>query len=261
MFNSQHILYMVFATILSIVGLILCRKYVKQDKSKKLVLKIFAILTVIIHYSILYVDFFSTGVAEAEPPLLLPIYPCNVMMWLLLICAFIKNDKSKFAKALYEFTFYAGIICGSIGILLNENFASNPSLLHWYSLRGLLSHSTMVFGCLYILVGGFIRIDVSNCLSSVFGLCLFLVDGFIINSLYLIFGLGQCNSMFLQKVPFEACPWLNTYVMGLMGLMLVFVFTCICEHFTKQKQDRFLYKLGLKLSKKSENKDNHIGEK
>lgn len=246
--------------ILTIVGLVLCKIYIKQDKSKKLVLKIFAILTVIIHYSILYVDFFSTGVAEAEPPLLLPIYPCNVMMWLLLICAFIKNDKSKFAKALYEFTFYAGIICGSIGILLNENFASNPSLLHWYSLRGLLSHSTMVFGCLYILVGGFIRIDVSNCLSLVFGLCLFLVDGFIINSLYLIFGLGQCNSMYLQQVPFEAYPWLNTYVMGLAGLLLVFIFTCICEHFMKKKQDRFLYKLGQKLSRKSENSGENIEE-
>lgn len=260
MFNTQHILYMVFAMILTIVGLVLCKIYIKQDKSKKLVLKIFAILTVIIHYSILYVDFFSTGVAEAEPPLLLPIYPCNVMMWLLLICAFIKNDKSKFAKALYEFTFYAGIICGSIGILLNENFASNPSLLHWYSLRGLLSHSTMVFGCLYILVGGFIRIDVSNCLSLVFGLCLFLVDGFIINSLYLIFGLGQCNSMYLQQVPFEAYPWLNTYVMGLAGLLLVFIFTCICEHFMKKKQDRFLYKLGQKLSRKSENSGENIEE-
>lgn len=246
--------------ILTIVGLVLCKIYIKQDKSKKLVLKIFAILTVIIHYSILYVDFFSAGVAEAEPPLLLPIYPCNVMMWLLLICAFIKNDKSKFAKALYEFTFYAGIICGSIGILLNENFASNPSLLHWYSLRGLLSHSTMVFGCLYILVGGFIRIDVSNCLSLVFGLCLFLVDGFIINSLYLIFGLGQCNSMYLQQVPFEAYPWLNTYVMGLAGLLLVFIFTCICEHFMKKKQDRFLYKLGQKLSRKSENSGENIEE-
>lgn len=242
---------MIIATLLTAGGLVLCKLFVKQEKWKRFILKVFAILTVVLHFSILYVDFFTYGKAEVASPLLLPIYPCNVLMWLLVICAFIKNPKTKVAKVLFEFTFYAGVVCGIIGIVLNENFASNPTLANWFSLRGLLSHSTMVFGCIYILVGGFIRLDITNCISVFAGLCLFLIDGLIINGLYHIFGLGDCNSMYLQANPFPSMPWLNTYVMGIAGMLVVFIISNLCELITLEKQDRFLVKCYNKVFKNS----------
>lgn len=262
MFNTAHILYMIISFSLAIVGLVLCGKFIKKEETKKLVLKISALTTVALHYSVLYVDFFSTGSAEVASPLLLPIYPCNVMMWLLLILAFKKKSDTKFAKVLYEFTFYAGVVCGLIGLIFNENYANTPTLADWDSLHGLLSHSTMVFGCLYILVGKFIKIDTSNCISVFFGLCLFLVDGVIINGLYLIFGLGECNSMYLQEIPFPDFPWLNTFVMGILGLLLVFIVATIVEICTKPKCDRFLTKLYNKIFKKQKinTKENQGGE-
>lgn len=240
MFNKQHIFYMIISFSLTILGLILSRIFIKKYSHKKTLLKIFAILTVCIHFSSLYVDFFTYGYAKIESPMILPIYPCNVLMWLLVICAFLKNDNSKIAKHLYEFTFYGGVICGIIGIVLNENFASNPTLLNWFSIKGLLSHSTMVFGSAFILVGKFIKINVSNCISVFLGLCLFLVDGYIINGLYYIFGLNPCNSMYLLSSPLPQITWFNTYTMGLIGLALVFVITNIVEFFTLQKDERFL---------------------
>jgi len=240
---------------LIIIGLVLCKIFVKDEKWKKIILKIFAILTVVIHFSTVYVDFFANkGTAVVESTLLLPIYPCNVIMWSLVICAFLKNSKSKFAKIVYEFTFFAGVICGLIGIIFNENFASNPDLSNWFSLRGLLSHTTLVFGCLYILVGGFIKIQVSNCISCFCGLVFFLVDGYIINGLYKVFGLKSCNSMYLEEVPFPDFPWFNTFVMGLMGLMLVFIITEIYELIAKPREERTLYKLFKKLKKGDNNK-------
>lgn len=243
MFNTQHILYMVISFALTIVGLILCSRFIKDEKKKQIVLKVSAILTVIIHYSVLYVDFFKTGRAEVEAPQLLPIYPCNVLMWLLVVCAFIKDTKTKFSKLLFEFTFYAGVLCGIIGIVLNENYGHNPTLANYFSLHGLLSHSTMVFGCLYILVGKFIRIDTSNCISVFAGLCLFLVDGFVVNGLYKVFGLGDCNSMYLQEPPLPNAPWLNTYLMGIIGLAIVFIITLIVEQFTLKKEDRLFERI------------------
>lgn len=260
MFNTQHILYMVISAILTIVGLVLCGHFIKDENKKKIVLKVSAIVTVAIHYSVLYVDFFSTGKAEVASPQLLPIYPCNVVMWLLLICAFLKNSKSKIAKILYEFTFYAGVLCGIIGIVLNENFGRNPSLANYFSLHGLLSHSTMVFGCLYILVGKFIRIDTSNCLSVLAGLCLFLVDGYIINGLYKVFGLGDCNSMYLQEPPLSSAPWLNTYLMGLAGLLLVFIITLIVERFTLKKEERMVERLKCFFKERKTKKEISEGE-
>lgn len=255
MFNTQHILFMVISAILTIAGLILCKLFIKEEKWKKFVLKVAAILTVLIHFSTVYVDFFvNKGTAVVESTLLLPIYPCNVLMWFLVICAFLKNTNSKFAKVLYEFTFYAGVVSGLIGIIFNENYASNPTLANWFSLRGLLSHVMMVYGCLYILVGGFIKIDLTNCFSCFCGLVFFLIDGFVINGIYKIFGLKSCNSMYLEQLPFPDLPWLNTYVMGLMGLLLVFVFAEIFELITKKKEDRSLYKL-FKITQKKKEKN------
>lgn len=254
MFNLAHILYMVISAVITIGLLVLCGIFVKQDKYKRLILKIAAILTVVLHYSAVYVDFFSTGTAIVESPLILPIYPCNIVMWLLVICAFLKKPESKVAKVLYEFTFYAGVVCGIIGIVLNENYANNPTLANWFSLKGLLSHSTMVFGCLYILVGRFIKIRVSNCISVFLGLCLFLVDGAIINGLYLACGLGKCNSMYLQAPPFANMPWLNTYVMGCMALILVFAITVVFEQCALKKEDRWYTLLKVKIDTFKEKK-------
>lgn len=251
---------MTTAAALSIILLVLCGKFIKQEKHKRLVLKIAAVLTVILHYSTLYVEFFKTGSATVESPMLLPIFPCNVVMWLLLICAF-SDNKSRVGKILFEFTFYAGVICGLIGLIFNENYAANPTLSDYFSLRGLLSHTTLVFGCIYILVGKFIKIDVSNCISAFCGLCLFLVDGFIINGLYAVFGLDPVNSMYLFENPFDNLPWLNTYMMGLAGLLLVFLITNLVEIFSLKKENRFLYKLANKIKNKdSNNKINEKGE-
>ncbi len=161
---------MAVSAILTVAGLIFCKLFIKEERNKKTVLKVSGLLTVFIHYSILYVDFFTYGSAEVESSFLIPVYPCNVVMWLLVICAFSKSETSKFKKVLFEFTFYAGVVCGIIGIVFNVNYAHSPSLADYFSLKGMLSHSTMVFGCLYILVGDFIKIDVSNCISVFCGL-------------------------------------------------------------------------------------------
>ena len=249
MFNLSHILYLVISAIATIGLLILFKFTVKKKNHKFLILKVFAILTVVLHFSTLYVDFFKTGIATVESPQLLPIYPCNIVMWLLLICAFIKNPENKVARTVLEFTFWAGIVCGIIGVVFNENYGNNPTLTDWSVFKGLLSHSTMIFGCLYILLAGLIKIRVRNCVSVFLGLCLFLLDGFIINSLYKIFKLGECNSMYLQELPFVNAPWLNVYTIGIFAIVLVFVLTILYEQLFVKKEERFTTLLKNKLKK------------
>lgn len=239
MFNRAHILYMVISTIITIVLLVLAGIFVKSEKWKRIILRFFAVITVVLHFSDLYVDFFTTGSAKVASPQLLPIFPCNVLMWLLLIGAYLKNYDNKFAKVLLEFVFYAGIVCGTLGIVLNENFDSNPTLTDWSVLKGLLSHSTMIFGCIYILVARFIKIRVVNCLSIFLGLCFFLVDGAIINGLYAIFHLKPCNSMYMLEPALSSAPWLSQALMGVFGIMLAFVITAIYEQIALPKHERW----------------------
>lgn len=94
LFDLPHILYMVITFSLTAVLLIILHYKVTTTTGKVNVLKISAILTVIVHYSSLWVDYFSYGSATVQNTMLLPIYPCNIMMWLLLAVSFVKNVKA-----------------------------------------------------------------------------------------------------------------------------------------------------------------------
>lgn len=249
MFNTIHILYMVISAIITSALLVLFHLKARDEEQKIRILRFFAIITVVIHISSLWVDFFKTGEAIAQSVMLLPIHPCNVCMWLLVIVSFYKDKRSIVYKLLSEFTFWAGTVCGSIGIIFNENFASNPTLADYDVLKGMLSHSTMLLGCIYLLVSGFVRIRVSNVISVVAGLTLFVIDGAIINALYSIFDLPPCNSMYLLEVPFANMPWLNTLVIGIIGSLVCFAITAIYETITLPSGERWYHRLFTKSEK------------
>lgn len=203
MFNTQHILYMVISGVLTAALLVLCRKYVKKETNKNHILKFFAIITVLIHISDAWVDYFATGgQATINSTHFFPIYPCNVVMWMLLIASLMHNKKHIVFQMLAEFCFWGGIICSTIGIVLNQNFGNNPTLADYDILKGLLSHSTMLFGCIYMLVGGFIRIRSFNALSVTAGLGIFVICGIVCNRLYEAFGMEPPDGMFLLSNPY-----------------------------------------------------------
>ena len=234
---------MIISTAVLIGLLVLCGFTVKQQKWKDFILKFAAVITVVLHYSSLYVDFFKTGTAVVESPMLLPIYPCNVAMWLLLICAFWKNKQSKVFAVIAEFTFYLGIVGGTVGIMFNEIYASTPTLASWHTLKGFLSHSTMMFGCIYLLTGKYIKIRVKNTISVFLGLIFLLVDGFIIIGLYRAFKLDPPNCMYILSNPFPNISWFSSYLMGVIGIILTFIITTIVEQIVLPKEERWYTKL------------------
>ena len=243
LFDKTHILFMIISAVLIAGLLIVCGLLIKNPKHKNLILKIAAIATVIIHYSCIYVDYFSTGSADVKNTYILPVYPCNIAMWLLLIAALIKNKESKTFKVVAEITFYLGIIGGVAGIAFNENYGNTPSLQDWDILSGLLSHSTMLFGCIYLLVGKYIKIRVNNLISIAIGLVLLFVDGLFVIGLYKLFKLDPPNSMYLLDPPLSNLPWFNTYLIGLIAIVLFFTITAIYEQLALPKEERWYNKL------------------
>jgi hypothetical protein len=254
MFGTLHILYMMISALVSAVLLVVLYKKIKEQSAKEGILKFFAVVTVIIHYSSLWVDYFKSGSATVQSPMLLPIHPCNVCMWLLLISAFVKKREGTLYRLLTEFTFWAGTVCGTIGIVLNENFGNNPTLADYEVLKGMLSHSTMLFGAIYLLIGGFVKIRVFNVLSVISGLLLFVIDGAIINTLYLVFLDEKCNSMYLQEPPFADMPWLNTLVMGLLGVLVAFSISALYELIALPKEERWYSLLKKKYCERKDEK-------
>lgn len=240
---TKLLIFSIVTMIIIICSLYLCHKKVTNQETKDSILKLFAILTVIIHYSSLWVDYLTMGEAKVESTMLLPIYPCNVCMWLLLIVAFMKNKESFICKSLMEFLAIGGTICGLIGLFANEIFLSNPYFSDYDSLKGLLSHSTMIFGTLFILTGGYIKIrTLSTTLSMLIGLMIFLTDGILVNAIYALFSLDSVNSMFLLEFPLDI-PGLNSITLGILGVCIVFVLLAIHEQIHFEKEERWYFQL------------------
>lgn len=223
MFDLPHILYMLISGILTAAGLYAAARLCKTQRAKDIVLKISAISTVVLHYSNLWVDYFSNGgSAEIENNHILLVYPCNIIMWFLFIVALSDKKDSKIIQMLSEFTFWGGIICGSIGIIFNINYDNNPNLLDYDILKGLVSHSTMLFGCIYLLVGKYVKIRVFNVVSCVAGLLFFVIDGAFINWLFRIFEIPSVNAMFLEESPLPEYPWISVHLLAVVALVILF---------------------------------------
>ena len=236
--------------ILIFISLFIIFKKVKDESKKDKILKVFALLTVIIHYSSLWVDYLTTGSAEVENTMLFPIYPCNICMWLLLIVAFMKNKKSFIFKSMAEFLSIGGTLCGVIGLFANEIFLSTPDFTNWDSLKGLLSHSTMIFGTLFILTQGYVKIKaISLTISCTLGLLLFAVDGGLLILLFRIFKLPEINIMFMLEFPLDI-KGANFMTLGLLGIIVSFLIGNIFELIFIKKEERWYYQINRKNKNK-----------
>ena len=238
------LLYNLITIILITILLILCKKVIRKESTKDFVLKFVSILVVIIHYSSLYVDFFSNnGDATIENNMILPVYPCNIIMWLLVIVAFKKNKDSNLYKTLAEFTFLGGTVCGMIGVLFNTNFLNNPNLLDYDIFKGLISHTVMIFGTIYLFLFKYVKLEVVRTTKSIYwGLVIFSTCGILINTLFYIFGIDSVNAMFMLEAPIPSLPFINFFTIGILGLLISFVGLNIYEYFTLPKEQRWFTK-------------------
>jgi hypothetical protein len=227
--------------------LLLARRLAKTEREKNRILKFFAIITVVIHYSNLWVDYFASGgTATVENNQILPVYPCNVVMWMLLVAALMQNKKSLAFQMLGEFCFYGGTVCGVVGIVLNANFGNTPTLADYDILKGMLSHSTMLFGCLYLMVGDYVKVRVFNVVSVTVGLGTFVLCGMGVNRLYQHFGMEPPDGMFLISNPyFQTSP----IVIGVWAILIMFVILALWELRLPQKE-RWYSKLKDRLDTK-----------
>ena len=233
MFNMQHILYMAVSGGLTALLLFFAAKCLKTQRQKDRFLKLFAILTVLLHYSDIWVEYFRTGgYVYVTSVHILPVYPCNVMMWMLLIAAMMENKRCLLFRILSEFCFYGGILCGVLGIVLNVNYDNNPTLADYDVLKGLLSHSTMLLGCIYMKVGKYFAVRPSNAFSVAAGASVFILCGIGVNQLYDHFGMEAPDGMFLRHNPYFPC---SPIVPGICVIVLLYIVLQLMQRSKRKK--------------------------
>ncbi|MCL2675132.1 MAG: YwaF family protein [Firmicutes bacterium] len=241
MFNVSHIIYIIVSLAVT-AGALTGFHYIKNQRWKDFVLKTCALLTFVLHISIMWVDFFTTGEAMAFDNILLPVYFCNLCMYLFMVVAFMPNKHGRAFRILATFLAYGAFFGGMITLFASEYLMNDPYMESYETVKSLFSHSVMMLGCLYLFVGGYVKIGVANIIPFLGGMIASLALGIVINLLYYVFDLGDRNAMYLQGTAMEGVEFLNGYFIGGLILVLVFAFVVIFEQFAKKKGERWYNK-------------------
>ena len=227
------------------LGLWLIKKYVKRERTKNLIFCVAAVFTILFHYSTLGFKLLTNGNAmeylRDTPNLILPIYPCNVVMWSALIFAFLKNKNSRVGKFFTDYLFWFGIISTLVGMFANVDFINNPTLADYNNFKSIAAHATLLFNVLLLPIFGHIKINVKrNLLNIIISIFVMAAIGFYCNLVFYVLVSAEAaydvNSMFLIHSPFEGLDFLTYPVIALIAVPIYFAVFVICGRIFQRKK-------------------------
>ena len=228
------------------------KKRVKRERTKNLILFAAAVFTILFHYSTLLYKAVTGGGAMAylseTPNLILPIYPCNVVMWSALIFACIKNKSSKIGAFFADYLFWFGIVSTLVGMFANVDFIENPTLADYANVKSIAAHATRLFNVLLLPLFGHVKIDVVRNLKNIVAsiLMMAVIGGYCNLVFYALASAAEAydvNSMFLIHSPFDGLPFLTYPVIALIAIPIYFAVFVICDLCAHKKGERFYNKL------------------
>ena len=229
-----------------IVGALLfaVKKTVKTEKGQNITLFIAAAATILLHYSTAIYLFVTGGdvfeyIGE-NPNLILPVYPCNVVMWSCLILPLLKNKDSMLGKLLVDYIFWFGIFSTLVGMFANVDFINNPTLKNYDITKSIVAHATLLFNVLLLPLFARIRLDffrnMKNMIFSVIGMYIIgLYCNLVFKALVSEEMAYYKNSMFILHSPFEGLPFLKYPIIAAAGLILYFILFTVCDIIKNKK--------------------------
>lgn len=230
------------------IGLFFCKKLIKEEKNQNIVLLFSSIITILVHYSsfiyLYFTDGDTAGYLSTNPNLLLPIYPCNVVMWGCLIYGIIRNKNSNVSLFLADYLFWFGIFSTVVGMFANVDFINNPTFKDYEVTKSILAHATLLFNVLLIYIFGYIKIDlIKNMKHIIISVILMYIIGIYCNKLFEVFvstdAAINVNSMFIIISPFPSLPFLKYPFVAVFALILYFCLFAICEFIKYPSKDRW----------------------
>ena len=222
MFDRTHTLYIFGSLLVTLLLLYGAHRAFKREHTKLRFLRFFALSTVLLHISPMWLTYLesSNNYGFVYDNVLFPIHFCNLAMYCLLVAAYLK-PKTMVHQTFMSFTAWAGIFGGLISLFYPVYYLGQPSIFEWMVLKSMLSHSTLLIGSLYLILGGFVEINRWNLRDFSIGLIGVLFVGLFNNALLGYYG-KNINSMFLKEPPIQGVLWLNFLTMPLMMLIIMF---------------------------------------
>jgi hypothetical protein len=227
-----------------VLGLWAVKRYVRKSRTQSIILTVSAIFTVLLHYSTFIFKLLFGGAMEylgETPNLILPMYPCNVVMWSALIFAFVKNKRTGVGAFLADYVFWFGIVSTLVGMFANVDFINNPTLADYENVKSIVAHATLLFNVLLLPLFGYVKTDVKrNTRSIVISVLVMAAVGCYCNLVF--FALVSPaeaydqNSMFLIHSPFDGLDFLTYPVIALIAIPIYLAVFAICELCHRKKE-------------------------
>ena len=241
----------IFNTVLILIIaalLVAVKKWVRGERARRALLLIAPLVTIAFHYSLFFYHLLFTGNGIAyladTPNLILPIYPCNVVMWCALIYGLLSNKDNKIALLLSDYIFWFGIASTLVGMFANVDFITNPTLADFEVTKSIVAHATLLFNLLLIPVFGLLRPSFfRNMKSIVISVLAMYVIGLYCNLVFEAICSPEMaydqNSMFIIHSPFEGVPFLRYPLIAALGLIVYFIIFTVCDLITTPRGSRW----------------------
>ena len=240
------------------VVLFVSKKWIKSERAERILFLAAPTVTILCHYSTLIYLIFRGGdvygYIASNPNLILPIYPCNVVMWCALIYGIMKTKVSKFALFVSDYVFWFGLISTLVGMFANVDFIVNPTLKDYEVTKSILAHATLLFNVLLIPVFHRLRPTFKrNMINMVISVIVMYVIGLYCNlafrALVSADAAYDVNSMFIIHSPFEAVPFLRYPFIAAVGLVIYLIIFTAVDMIKTKKGERWFNKIGRRIER------------
>lgn len=238
---------------LVLIAIIICllftvKRFVKGELAERIIFVISLLITILFHYSTFIFLLIRKGDALAylatTPNLILPIYPCNVVMWCAMIYGLIKNKDGKLGMLLSDYIFWFGLASTLVGMFANVDFIVNPTLKDFEVTKSIVAHATLLFNLL--LIPTFKRLRPSffrNMLNIFISVIAMYAIGSYCNLLFEVLVSKEAaydvNSMFIIHSPFEAAPFLRYPVIAAAALVIYLAIFTVCDLINESRGKRW----------------------
>lgn len=246
------VLLLIISVILLTVGigfLVLSKKFIDTEKEVRMLFLVLPILTIAAQYSGVVYSLIKDGSATQyvldNPNLLFPIFPCNVVMWSLLIVGiFFNKRETRVIQILIDFCFFFGIFSGLIGLVANVDFLQNPTITNLNGTKSIVSHALMITNIVALGIYKVVKIDLTpNYIHLVIGVLVMGLIGIINNTMcWIIKGEEyaiEINSMYMLRPSYSKISWLKYQYVVPVALVLYFGVFTIIDLIVYKKGNRF----------------------
>ena len=250
-----------FILIFIIVGVLMAvKKCVKSERGERILFLVAPLVTIFCHYSSFIYHALFTGGAIAylgeNPNLLMPIYPCNVVMWCALFYGLVRQKESKLGLLLSDYIFWFGIASTLVGMFANVDFILNPTLADYEITKSILAHATLLFNVLLIPVFGKLRPSFfRNMCSMVISVVAMYIIGLYCNMIFHALVSKEAaydqNSMFIIHSPFDGLPFLRYPIIAVAALVLYLIIFTTYDMLATPRGSRWFNHLSFKKQEKS----------